>query len=204
MQNTQVLTQTAVVWPYVAAQESSDRDLLNNIAAGDRLAMRTLYARHYVRVYRFVRRLIDDAFRAEDIVSEVFFDVWRQADRFEGRSQVSTWILAIARFKAISILRQRQNEALDDDVVEAIADQADDPEVALQKKDNSNLLRMCLTHLSPEHREIIDLVYYHGKSVDEAAKIVGVPRNTVKTRMFYARKRISELFEQAGGNRTCH
>ena len=166
--------------------------------------MRALYARHNVRVYRFVRRLIDDAFRAEDIVSEVFLDVWRQAGRFEGRSQVSTWIFAIARYKDISVLRQRQNEVLDDDAVEAIADPADDPEVALQKKDNSNLLRMCLTQLSPEHREIIDLVYYHGKSVDEAAKIVGVPRTTVKTRMFYARKRISELFEQAGGNRTCH
>lgn len=60
-------------------------------------------------------------------------------------SQVSTWILAIARFKAISVLRQRQNEAFNDDDVKAIAHQADDPEVALQKKDNSNLLLMCLT-----------------------------------------------------------
>ncbi len=202
MANVQVLPQTAVIWPYVAAQESSDGDLLNKIAAGDRLAMRTLYGRHNVRVFRFVLRLIGDESKAEDIVSEVFFDVWRQAARFEGRSQVSTWILAIARYKAISILRQRKDEMVEDDVVEAIADDSDDPQVSLEKKDTSILLQKCLRQLSPEHREIIDLVYYHEKSVEEAAEIVGVPRNTVKTRMFYARKRIADLLEQAGGQRT--
>ena len=197
MTDVQVLPQTAVIWPYVAAHESSDRDLLNKIAAGDRLAMRTLYGRHNVRVFRFVLRLIGDESKAEDIVSEVFFDVWRQAGRFEGRSQVSTWILAIARYKAISVLRQRK-----DDVVEAVADDSDNPQVSLEKKDTGILLQKCLRQLSPEHREIIDLVYYHEKSVEEAAEIVGVPRNTVKTRMFYARKRIAELYEQAGGQRT--
>jgi RNA polymerase sigma-70 factor (ECF subfamily) len=201
MQNGCALTPASGIWPRVALQESSDRDLLDSIAAGDRLAMRTLFARHNVRVYRFVLRLIGDESKAEDIVSEVFFAVWRQAGRFEGRSQVSTWILAIARYKAISVLRQRQVDTLEDDVAEAIADQADDPQIALEKKDTSILLRTCLKRLSQEHREIIDLVYYHEKSVDEAAEIVGVPRNTVKTRMFYARKRISELFEQAGGRR---
>jgi RNA polymerase sigma-70 factor, ECF subfamily len=201
MQNARVLPQTAVIWPYAESRETSDRDLLNKIAAGDRLAMRTLYGRHNVRVFRFVLRLIGDESKAEDVVSEVFFDVWRQAGRFEGRSQVSTWILAIARYKAISVLRQRQEEAIEDEVVEAVADESDNPQAALEKKDTGTLLKKCLQQLSPEHREIIDLVYYHEKSVDEAAAIVGVPRNTVKTRMFYARKRIAELFEQAGGQR---
>jgi len=154
------------------------------------------------QILRFVLRLIGDESKAEDIVSEVFFDVWRQAARFEGRSQVSTWILAIARYKAISILRQRKDEMVEDDVVKAIADDSDDPQVSLEKKDTSILLQKCLRQLSPEHREIIDLVYYHEKSVEEAAEIVGVPRNTVKTRMFYARKRIADLLEQAGGQRT--
>ena len=202
MHNAQVLTQTAVIWPHITAQESSNRDLLDRVAAGDRSAMRTLYARHNVSVYRFVLRLIGDASKAEDIVSDVFLDVWRQAGRFEGRSRVSTWILAIARYKAISVLRQRQEEALEDDVAEAVVDETDDPQIVLEKKDTGDLLRTCLQHLSPAHREVIDLVYYHEKSVDEAAEIVGVPSNTVKTRMFYARKRIAELFEQAGGQRT--
>jgi len=204
MSNAQVLSQTAIAWTHAPAQEITDRDLIAKIAAGDRLAMRTLYGRHNVRVYRFVLRLIGDEARAEEIVSEVFFDVWQQAGRFEGRSQVSTWILAIARFKTISVLRRQKEEALDDDTAEGLADLADNPEVVLTKKDTGALLRKCLMSLSPEHREIIDLVYYHEKSVDEVAKIVGVPRNTVKTRMFYARKRISELFAQAGGERVYH
>jgi len=189
-----ILPQTAVVWPHVAVQESSDRDLLDKIAAGDRLAMRTLYGRHNVRVYRFVLRLIGDESKAEDVVSEVFFEVWRQAGRFEGRSQVSTWVLAIARYKAITVMRQQQEQPLDDEYAQGIADPVDDAQLTLEKKDTSIRLRQCIQQLSAEHREVIDLVYYHGKSVEEAAEIVGVPRNTVKTRMFYARKRIAELF----------
>jgi RNA polymerase sigma-70 factor (ECF subfamily) len=132
------------------------------------------------------------------LISEVFLDVWRQADRFEGRSQVSTWILAIARFKALSALRRKPEAELDDETAGAIEDTQDNPETALQKKDKAAALRECLTKLSPEHREIIDLVYYHEKSVEEVAEIVGIPENTVKTRMFYARKKLSELLKAAG------
>ena len=79
-----------------------------------------------------------------------------------------------------------------------LSDPADDPEVALQGKHRGEILRNCLTGLSREHREIIDLVYYHEKSVQEAAEIIGIPGNTVKTRMFYARKRLSELLQTRG------
>src|SRR6516162_5489107 len=81
-------------------QATSDEALIARIASGDRLAMQVLFARHDVRIYRFVLRLVRDQSKAEDLISEVFLDVWRQADRFEGRSTVSTWLLAIARFKA--------------------------------------------------------------------------------------------------------
>jgi RNA polymerase sigma-70 factor, ECF subfamily len=179
-------------------QSTSDDVLIGRIATGDRLAMQVLFARHHVRVYRFVLRLVRDESVAEDLISEVFLDVWRQAGRFEGRSQVSTWLLAIARFKALSALRRRPDEELDDEAAEAIEDPSDDPEVALDKKDKSASIRKCLEKLSAEHREIIDLVYYHEKSVEEVAKIVGIPENTVKTRMFYARKRLAELLKAAG------
>ena len=179
-------------------QSTSDDVLIGRIATGDRLAMQVLFARHHVRVYRFVLRLVRDELVAEDLISEVFLDVWRQAGRFEGRSQVSTWLLAIARFKALSALRRRPDEELDDETAEAIEDPSDDPEVALDKKDKSAAIRKCLEKLSAEHREIIDLVYYHEKSVEEVAQIVGIPENTVKTRMFYARKRLAELLKAAG------
>jgi RNA polymerase sigma factor (sigma-70 family) len=80
----------------------------------------------------------------------------------------------------------------------AVEEDADDPETALAKKDKSTLIRECLAGLSAQHREIVDLVYYHDKSVEEVAAIVGIPENTVKTRMFYARKRLGELLKAAG------
>jgi RNA polymerase sigma-70 factor (ECF subfamily) len=163
--------------------------------------MQVLFARHHVRVYRFVLRLVHNEASAEDLISEVFLDVWRQADRFEGRSAVSTWLLAIARFKALSSMRRKPDEELDDETAGAIEDASDTPEVSLQKKDKSELLRNCLEQLSREHREVIDLVYYHEKSVEEVAEIVGIPEATVKTRMFYARKKLSELLKAAGLDR---
>lgn len=182
-------------------QTTSDEVLIGRIASGDRLAMQVLFARHHVRVYRFVLRLVNDPSRAEDLISDVFLDVWRQAGRFEARSAVSTWLLAIARFKALSVLRKRTDVALDEETAGAIEDTADTPEVAVQKKNKSHLLRECLKSLSAEHREVIDLVYYHEKSVEEVAEITGILESTVKTRMFYARKRLSELLKAAGVDR---
>jgi RNA polymerase sigma-70 factor (ECF subfamily) len=181
-------------------QATSDEALIGRIAAGDRLAMQVLFARHHVQVFRFVVRIVRDASAAEDLISEVFLDVWRQAGRFEGRSAVSTWLLAIARFKALSALRRRPVQELDE-AAAAIEDPADDPQVSLEKKDKSAQIRKCLNGLSADHREIIDLVYYHEKSVEEVAEIVGIPQNTVKTRMFHARKRLAELLKAAGVER---
>ena len=95
-------------------QTTSDEVLIGRIASGDRLAMQVLFARHHVRVYRFVLRLVSDPTLAEDLISEVFLDVWRQAGKFEGRSAASTWMLSIARFKALSALRRKGERELDD------------------------------------------------------------------------------------------
>ena len=179
----------------------SDEALIARIASGDRDAMRALYLKHHVRVYRFVMRLVRSQTVAEDVISDVFLDVWRQAGSFEGRSAVSTWLLAIARFKALSVLRRKQDEELNDTGAAAVPDPTDDPEVAIQKKDTGEILRECLNALSREHREVIDLVYYHEKTVEEVAEIVGIPEATVKTRMFYARKKLSRLLKSAGVDR---
>jgi RNA polymerase sigma-70 factor, ECF subfamily len=184
-----------------AMQTTSDEALIERIASGDKLAMQVLFARHQVRVYRFVLRLVRDQSVAEELVGEVFLDVWRQAGRFEARSTASTWLLAIARYKALSSLRRRTDQELDDDKAATIEDPGDSPEVAVLKKNKGEVLRQCLTALTPDHREIIDLVYYHEKSVEEVAQIVGIGENTVKTRMFYARKRLSELLKAAGIDR---
>jgi RNA polymerase sigma-70 factor, ECF subfamily len=182
----------------VAAREtSSDEMLIRRIAGGDQLAMRTLFGRHRVPLYRWLLRLVGDEALAEDLLSELFLDVWRQAASFEARSSVSTWLLAIARYKALSARRRRTDAELDDELASKLADPADDPERVLQKKDRAEVLRRSLTRLSPEHGEVIDLVYYHGKSVKEVAEIIGIAEATVKTRMFYARKKLAALVATA-------
>jgi RNA polymerase sigma-70 factor, ECF subfamily len=180
-----------------AGENSSDLILVNRIAAGDKLAMQTLFARHRTSIYRWLLRFVSSEALAEDLLSEVFLDVWRQADRFEGRSSVSTWLMSIARYKALSVRRARTEDELTEEIEAAIVDTADDPEAALQEKDRGGLLRQALTHLSPDHREIIDLVYYHDKSIAECAEVIGIPVATVKTRMFYARRKLAELVKEA-------
>ena len=176
---------------------SSDEMLVTRIAAGDKLAMQALFARHRASVYRWLLRFVGNETVAEDLLSDVFFDVWQQAGRFEGRAAVTTWLLSIARFKALSARRRRTHAELDETIEATVADSADNPEIALQKKSRSELVRTALMKLSPDHREIIDLVYYHEKSVEDCALILGIPAATVKTRMFYARKKLAEQVQEA-------
>jgi RNA polymerase sigma-70 factor (ECF subfamily) len=193
-----VAINAAVQQGIIATQATTDEALLESIAAGGRTAMHTLYSRHNVRVYRFILRMVRDATTAEDLTSQVFLDVWRAANQFQGRSQVSTWLLSIARFKALTALRQRKHEDIDQDEILEIADKAETPEACLDRSTTSAILRACVAKLSPAHREIIDLVYYHEKSVEEAGLIIGIPQSTVKTRMFYARKQLAVLLKGAG------
>jgi RNA polymerase sigma-70 factor, ECF subfamily len=111
-----------------------------------------------VQLFRFLLRFVKVRSVAEDLVSEVFLDVWRQPGRFQGRTEATTALLAIARKKALSALRHRSREELHEQGPAAIE----------------------------THRELIDLVYYHQRSIEEVAEIVGVPPSTVKTRMFCA------------------
>jgi RNA polymerase sigma-70 factor, ECF subfamily len=184
-------------------REPSDEALVQLLAGGDKHALQALFARHNVRVFRYAMRFVGNESAAEDVVSEVFFEAWRQAAKFEGRSRVSTWLVAIARHKAIAAFRRHSDAQLDEDAATTIEDPSNDPEAAFEKKDRSAILRKCLSQLSPIHREIVDLVYYHGKSVGEVAQIIGTPESTVKTRMFYARNRIATLLEKAGIDRAC-
>jgi len=201
MQTARRLPESLRVYSKASGPDISDEALLEAIADGDRRAMRTLFTRYSALVYRFVARLTGNESLAEDTVSEVFLDVWRQAYRFEAKSKVSTWVLAIARHKALSALRRRSEVQLDDDMAVTMVDPADGPETMAHNKDRSAIVQKCLRQLSPSHREVIDLVYYHEKSIAEVAQIIGAPANTVKTRMFCARKQIAEMLKRAGVDR---
>lgn len=193
--------QCATTPPRLPALAVLDEALIMRIAEGDKLAMRALFARHQLRVYRFLRRAVHDPQLAEDLVSEVFLDVWRHAGQFARRAAASTWLLSIARHKALSALRRRKEARLDEATAATIPDEHDDPEVELAKSEQGAILRDCLRRLSCDHREIIDLTYYQGMGIEAVAEIVGIPANTVKTRMFHARKHLATLLAAAGVTR---
>ena len=201
IQNGYALSNASTSKPWSLIEKTSDQALIDSIAVGDKSAMQVLFARHKVRIYRFVLHLVGDASVAEDVISDVFLDGWRHADRFEAGSSVQTWLLAIARYKALSALRSRSYEVLDENAAATIEDPADNPEVVAQLSDRSAIVRKCLKQLSPTHQEIIDLVYHHEKSIAEISEIVDAPQNTVKTRMFYARKKMAELLNAEGIDR---
>ena len=176
----------------------SDETLIRQIADGNKLAMRALFARHQVRVYRFALRIVRDTALADDVVSEVFIDAWQHAGRYEGRSTVSTWLLGITRHKALTAANRRTTESIDSETAMNVVDPGNTPEAELGQKDTGAVIRRCLASLTPEHAEIIDLVYYQEKSIKEIVEILGIPENTVKTRMFYARKRLAALVTAEG------
>jgi len=184
-----------------ASGQQSDRELVERVAKGDRAAVRLLFMRHHARVYRFAARQTGSESMADDIANEVFLELWKQAPAFEGRSDVSTWLLGIARFKALSALRKRKEVWIDDDDAAAVPDTADTPEVAVMMDDKATALRGMVNALPEEHRTVIDLAYYHAKSVSEIADILSIPAATVKTRMFYARKKLGEALKAAGFER---
>ena len=179
----------------------SDNDLMTRIASGDRAAVRLLFMRHHARVYRFAVRQTGSENMADDIANEVFLEVWRKAGAFEFRSQVSTWLLGIARFKILSARRKRKEDNLDEFEADQIADGADTPEVSAMKGDKGAAIRKMIDGLSEDHRTVIDLAYYQGRAIAEIAEILSIPLATVKTRMFYARAKLGEALKAAGIDR---
>jgi len=161
-------------------KDTLDEALISRIAAGDRAAMTVLYTRYSVRVHRFIMRLVGNHAVAEELVSEVFLDVWRTAGEFECRSQVSTWLLAVARYKALAALRRPSSEPLNTDAAELIEDPADSAEVIVDRIKRSAVLHSCLAQLSPAHREVIDLVYYHERTISDIATILGIAQKRSK------------------------
>lgn len=176
-----------------------DEALLDAIANNDSYAFQAFYERHSKRVLAFLVRRLSHYALAEDIMNEVFLSVWRSAARFEGRAKPLTWLMTIARNQAISALRkQREITGIIDDVTYNLPDENASPSDEVERAGEAAILQRCIGKLSPAHRVIVELVYFKEHSVTEAAKILDVPANTVKTRMFYARKKLGHLLADRG------
>ena len=149
-----------------------DDELITSIAVGDKRAMVLLFMRHNVRIHRFVMRLTGKASIAEDIVSEVFLDICVALPEFSGKSNVSTWLLGSPATRPCRQLRRRTEAMFDYDVAADLVDDADDPEAAADRASRGAVVRRCLMRLPAPLREIVDLIYYHEKTVTEVAQIV--------------------------------
>jgi RNA polymerase sigma-70 factor (ECF subfamily) len=155
--------------------------LIARIASGDRVAMRMLCARYQTPLYRWLMRLVKHEALAEELLNEIFLDVWRQAGPFG--TSVSTWLFASARRAALAA-PQRRTTAQDRVVVAAPA-----------APDRAARIRHSLPKLSPEHGEVLDLAYYHRKSIEDVAAILDIPKATVMARMDAARQGLAALAE---------
>jgi RNA polymerase sigma-70 factor, ECF subfamily len=176
--------------------------LIAAIAKGDATAVKRLYALTHVRLFRYLVRQLRNEATAEDVMNEVYLAVWQHAARYEARSAPMTWMLSIAHNKAISAVRKRrESTGVDDEAAAELVDDGDTPEVTEQKRDKAQAIRACIDRLGVDHKAVLDLVYYQERSVAEAAEILAIPEATVKTRMFYARKKLSELLIAAGVDR---
>ena len=186
-----------------APQLPSDQDLVARMADGDQSALRELMRRNRGRLQRFVTRLLNDRDQIDDVVNDTFMAAWRQAAKFERRASVATWLLAIAKNRALTMRQEdrRREEALDDDYAATLVDHRDTADMVLEQQDGAKVLRRLTANLPAHQAQLINLVYYQGKSVREAAAIVGIPDNTVKTRMFLARRRLASLLAAEGINR---
>jgi RNA polymerase sigma-70 factor (ECF subfamily) len=178
--------------------EQSDESLLFRIAEGDRLSLEALYVRHRDSICRFITRMVNRSNIAHDLTNEVFLAVWQQAGQFEHQSTVIAWMKGIARFKALTILRRRKDEELDDEIVEFIQDPDDSPEVVLHHKSRTRVVQSCLSSLPTEYRQVIDLAYYQEMPLEEVAKLVGITPNAVSKRLARARTQLSHSLRAFG------
>jgi RNA polymerase sigma-70 factor (ECF subfamily) len=194
------LSHAAIAAPVRRPAAVTDDALIKKVAEGDQAALKLLAQRHQGRVYRFAMKFVRDASLAEDVVSETFFAVWQNAANFRNRSAVGTWIMSIARFRALS-MRERAADAgepLDDETVARIADPSQRSDATVDRRDLVACVRDCLSQLPAEQAMLIDMVYLRERPIREAALVAGIPLNTVKSRMFLARKKLAGLLAAAG------
>jgi RNA polymerase sigma-70 factor (ECF subfamily) len=183
----------------VTSTTDQDQALIARIAAGDRRAFELLFTKYGERVFRYAHRLISDVTKAEEVANDVMLEVWKTAARFEGRSKVSTWILGITRHLALNAVRRKTLDTVD---VEDAPELADDKQVDAAVEHDRDVLgegiRAALAMLSAEHRDVIELTFFHGCTYHEIAEIVGCPENTVKTRMYHAKRQLQSLLGGEG------
>jgi len=174
-------------------------ELLGKIARQDQAAFQELYKAFSRKVFAYLLNQLKDHVRAEEVLVDTMYEVWRNPTRFRGDSQFSTWLIGIARNKALMTFRSRRaDEDHDelDDVAETVASDAPDGFAVAAQRQRQEGVQHCMQKLSDEHRECLHLVFYEGCALAEIAQLQQVPENTVKTRLFHARQKIKQCLQR--------
>lgn len=172
--------------------DATDLLLLQRIARRERDAFEALYRAYHPRLTRFLLRLVRRPQLVEEALNDTLMVVWERPDSFHGGSKLSTWIFAIAYRKAMKALGRFDDPREDPEGLERI-DEDPDPEENSAGFRRRELLARAMDELSPAHRAVIDLTYYHELDYNEIARILDCPVGTVKTRMFHARRQLRRL-----------
>lgn len=189
---------------------STVEHLLHRIAAGDQAAFATVYKSVNRRVYAFALNQLRDEARAEEVVVDTLHEVWRHPGRFNGTSKFSTWVLGIARNKILNVFRKSGDpeDELSEAIIQTTASEDATPDELLAMGQRAAGVRECVDKLVEEQRACMHLVFFEGLSLAEVAELVGVPENTVKTRLFHARQKIKNclrlLLKREGNEVSAH
>lgn len=176
---------------------SSDEELLKYINRGNSFAFNCLYERYGQRLYAYALRLTENPALAEDILQESMLIVWRKAGTYRAEGSVLAWLLSIIRNKCMQLFRQKPTESIESSEVD-IPDENSSLEKNIAQQDERDRVRAALRHLSPEHREVLELVFYQGLSQKEIAQVCRCPVGTVKSRLAYARQQLRGILTRDG------
>jgi len=181
------------------AANEAESVLIHKVAGGDREAFKHIYLLYNKRIFSYLLRILHEKETAEEVLNDVMFEIWRSAANFKGQSKLATWIFGIAHNKALNALRKTKGkEVLElEETDEPIATQ-DNPQTVVEKSNLNEKIKKALTHLSEEHCAVIELTFYYGFSYTEIAEIVDCPVNTVKTRMFHAKRQLQGILKKMG------
>ncbi len=169
--------------------------LLEQAAQDDEDAFKDLYELTNRMVFQYLYRLTNDRQKAEDVMIDAYTEAWRCAKKFKGQSRVTTWLIGIARNLAMSEFRR--NRMYEDELDENVAYSAEQL-TDMEKAEKSEMIAKALDRLPLKHREILDLVFLQGMGYEDISRIVKIPVNTVKTRVFHAKDKLKQILKMMG------
>lgn len=180
-------------------QPTDDPDLIRRLQTGDETAVRELYAQYGQRLYAYALRLTNDPSTAEDVAQQTLVTAWQSAPKYRGQGRLIAWLLGIVHHTAMKSIRST-NPYLDEVADETTAADQPSPEEHAQVRETKRWVREGLRSLSPDHRAVLELIFYQGLSLNEAADVLECPVGTVKSRLSYARRQLKGALSRSEEN----